>query len=111
MALYFGSRSRFAEYLYGEELEALAFGAEPLIDALRLAFSRDQREKIYIQTHLAKDGAMLAQRLLAEGGSFYLCGPTWPVPAVRAALVEAFGGSVAKLDALKKDERYVLEVY
>lgn len=46
IALYFGSRSRFAEYLYGEELEA--YNKEGLLTHLRLAFSRDQVDKICI---------------------------------------------------------------
>jgi sulfite reductase (NADPH) flavoprotein alpha-component len=47
MVLYFGSRHRSEEYLYGEELEA--YHADGLLTHLRLAFSRDQREKVYIQ--------------------------------------------------------------
>ncbi|CAG8591826.1 4235_t:CDS:2, partial [Dentiscutata heterogama] len=47
MILYFGSRNRSMEYLYGEELEA--YHAEGLLTHLRLAFSRDQPHKVYIQ--------------------------------------------------------------
>lgn len=47
MVLYFGSRHRSQEYLYGEELEA--YHADGLLTHLRLAFSRDTREKVYIQ--------------------------------------------------------------
>lgn len=64
---------------------------------------------------------MLAKVLNAQGpdaGYFYLCGPTWPVPDVYAALVSALHlsgktqeESEAYLDELKEDERYVLEVY
>ncbi|KAJ2818897.1 sulfite reductase [NADPH] flavoprotein component, partial [Coemansia furcata] len=43
MTLYFGSRHRAMEYLYGEELEA--YHADGLLTNLRLAFSRDQKEK------------------------------------------------------------------
>jgi len=58
---------------------------------------------------------------LREGGAFYLCGPTWPVPDVTNVLEEAIEVE-AKADGRKvdshrvieemKDElRYVLEVY
>lgn len=47
MILYFFLRHCIMEYLYGEELEA--YYQEGILTYLRLAFSRDQKEKIYIQ--------------------------------------------------------------
>merc|ERR1712146_540179 len=87
------ARARSAEYLYAEELEALSMGDDALLSALRLAFSRDQAQKIYVQHLLRDDGASLRSALLDQGGSFYLCGPTWPVADVRAALLVAFGAA------------------
>ncbi|BGP16294.1 sulfite reductase [NADPH] flavoprotein component [Rhodosporidiobolus nylandii] len=62
------------------------------------------------------DADLLAKML--ETGAFYLCGPTWPVPDVYAALVEGqtrAGKTVeqaqAYLETLKEEERYILEVY
>ncbi|KAJ3297270.1 hypothetical protein HDU79_004152 [Rhizoclosmatium sp. JEL0117] len=115
MVLYFGARHRSEEYLYGEELEA--YHADDLLTHLRLAFSRDQKEKVYIQHKIKADDAMLSEMILKQGGAFYLCGPTWPVPDIRDALVSAFSKymtveeAVEKLEALKEEERYVLEVY
>ena len=92
-------------------------GDDALLSALRLAFSRDQAQKIYVQHLLRDDGASLRSALLDQGGSFYLCGPTWPVADVRAALLDAFGAAEdadaakAHLENLKENERYVLEVY
>lgn len=51
-------------------------------------------------------------------GVFYLCGPTWPVPDVHEALVDAlvkYTGKTAEaasqyIESLKEEERYVLEV-
>ncbi|KAF9952841.1 hypothetical protein BGZ65_005031 [Modicella reniformis] len=119
MVLYFGSRNRSNEYLYGEELEA--YHADGLLTHLRLAFSRDQREKVYIQQKMAEDGTLLHKYLLDSklNGHFYLCGPTWPAGDVKDAIVQSFmdGESCAVVDAnrivnkLKEEERYVLEVY
>ncbi|KAJ3407237.1 hypothetical protein HDV05_005546 [Chytridiales sp. JEL 0842] len=117
MVLYFGARHRSEEYLYGEELEA--YHADGVLTYLRLAFSRDQKEKVYIQHKIAADSGMLGEMMLREGGAFYLCGPTWPVPDVKDALVTAFvnGGGMTveqaneRLEELKEEERYVLEVY
>ncbi|KNC98476.1 siroheme synthase domain-containing protein [Spizellomyces punctatus DAOM BR117] len=115
MVLYFGSRHRAMEYLYGEEMEA--YHADGLLTYLRLAFSRDQKQKVYIQHKITEDTELLGRLMLKEKGAFYLCGPTWPVPDVRDALVKAFESEMTKaeatelLEALKEEERYILEVY
>ncbi|CAG8464466.1 8760_t:CDS:1 [Paraglomus occultum] len=117
MILYFGSRHRSMEYLYGEELEA--YHREGLLTYLRLAFSRDQAHKIYIQHKMQEDAELLHDFLMKDEGWFYLCGPTWPVPDVRDAIVNSFVSSGGMTDSeaadwvnkLKDLERYILEVY
>ncbi|KAJ1790455.1 sulfite reductase [NADPH] flavoprotein component [Coemansia sp. RSA 2399] len=117
MTLYFGSRHRAMEYLYGEEFEA--YHADGLLTNLRLAFSRDQKEKVYIQHRMREDSEMLSSHILSQDGSFYLCGPTWPTGDVKDAMVAAFtefGGVKASeaskvIEELKEGERYILEVY
>ena len=114
MVLYFGARFRAQEVLYGEELLALERAG---VVTLRLAFSRDQDSKCYIQHLMAKDAAPLRAALRDGGGSFYLCGPTWPEGDVEDAMSAAFaegradaeGRAVVK--AMKAQRRYVLEVY
>ena len=114
---YFGSRHRSQEYLYGEEIEA--FMLDSTITKAGLAFSRDGRKKVYIQHKMKEDSTMLADTLYNKEGVFYLCGPTWPVPDVYEALVEALAeteglaaeAAGAYLEGLKEEERYVLEVY
>ncbi|EMD40608.1 hypothetical protein CERSUDRAFT_111192 [Gelatoporia subvermispora B] len=114
---YFGSRHQSKEYLYGEEIEA--FMQDGTITKAGLAFSRDGPKKVYIQHKMRDDAAELAKMLWDDKGAFYLCGPTWPVPDVYEALVEAlckYTGQTpeqagAFLEGLKEEERYVLEVY
>ncbi|KAI0650182.1 assimilatory sulfite reductase [Trametes meyenii] len=114
---YFGSRHQSQEYLYGEEIEA--FVLDRTITRAGLAFSRDGPRKVYIQHRMREHGADLARMLWDERGVFYLCGPTWPVPDVYEALVDALVGHArvsreeagAFLEGLKEEERYVLEVY
>jgi sulfite reductase (NADPH) flavoprotein alpha-component len=63
----------------------------------------------------------IVQAYIREEGSFYLCGPTWPVPDVTAVLEEAIsieakntGKKIEprkEIEKLKDEERYVLEVY
>lgn len=76
VVLYFGSRNRGNEYLYGEELEA--YHQDGVLSRMGLAFSRDQKEKIYIQHKMKEDAEMLHDYLINKNGHFYLCGPTWP---------------------------------
>lgn len=114
---YFGSRHQASEYLYGEEIEA--FILDGIITRAGLAFSRDGAKKVYIQHKMLEDSEALAQMLHDDEGVFYLCGPTWPVPDVYEALVNAlvkYKGAdpvVAGeyLEGLKEEERYVLEVF
>lgn len=117
--LYLGSRHQREEYLYGEEWEAYLDAG--VITLLGAAFSRDQPEKIYIQDRMRQTVDQIVKAYIEEEGSFYLCGPTWPVPDVTAVLEEAIalegkkGGrkvdSRKEIERLKEDGRYVLEVY
>ncbi|KAL1306262.1 hypothetical protein AAFC00_004351 [Neodothiora populina] len=119
--LYMGSRTQREEYLYGEEWEA--YQSAGIITLMGCAFSRDQPQKIYIQDRMRESLTEIRKAYLKEEGSFYLCGPTWPVPDVTNVLEEAIeaegaaaeGGKKVdakkEIDRLKEEERYVLEVY
>ncbi|KAF8665652.1 hypothetical protein AX16_000106 [Volvariella volvacea WC 439] len=114
---YFGSRHQSQEYLYGEEIES--FIQDGTITRAGLAFSRDGPKKVYIQHKMLEDSEALADMLKNRKGVFYLCGPTWPVPDVFEALVNALvkyqgeseESAAEYLESLKEEERYVLEVY
>lgn len=122
MIYYFGSRHRSQEYLYGEEIEA--YIKDGVITHAGLAFSRDTGSKVYIQHKMRHDAQYLAGLIAGDDGKpentgvFYLCGPTWPVPDVHEALVNALAKYAGKsivaasdfIEQLKEDERYVLEV-
>lgn len=117
--LYLGSRHQREEYLYGEEWEAYLDAG--VITLLGAAFSRDQPQKIYIQDRMRQTMSSIVKAYISQEGSFYLCGPTWPVPDVTEVLQEAIDtearmsgrkvDSKKEIDRLKEDGRYVLEVY
>ncbi|KAI1652475.1 hypothetical protein F4813DRAFT_377827 [Daldinia decipiens] len=117
--LYLGSRHQREEYLYGEEWEAYLDAG--VITLLGAAFSRDQPQKIYIQDRMRQTISDIIKAYIEQEGSFYLCGPTWPVPDVTDVLKEAIAAeakmsgkkvdSTKEIDRLKEDGRYVLEVY
>ena len=118
--LYMGSRHQREEYCYGEEWEA--YRDAGVISLLSCAFSRDQPQKIYIQDRMRQTGPELEEAYLRKAGAFYLCGPTWPVPDVTNVLEEVIRkkgeregakkvNSRRKIEELKDEGRYVLEVY
>ncbi|KAH7367368.1 sulfite reductase flavoprotein component [Plectosphaerella cucumerina] len=117
--LYLGSRHQREEYLYGEEWEA--YVAAGVITHIGAAFSRDQPEKIYIQDRMRESQKAIAKAYVEEEGSFYLCGPTWPVPdvtdAIKGAIEYEAKRTGKKVNAKRQIEenkeagRFVLEVY
>ena len=89
MAVYFGCRKKAQDYLYGDEFDK--YHEEGVLTALRPAFSRDQKKKVYVQNKILEDGQRISDWLLKQKGSFYLCGPSGKVPDdVRKAVKESF---------------------
>ncbi|KAI5968158.1 MET10 [Candida theae] len=118
--LYMGSRHKKEEYLYGELWEA--YRDAGLLTHIGAAFSRDQPQKIYIQDKIRESINDLTDAIVNKNGSFYLCGPTWPVPDITACLEDIVSNGaklkgedlkdVAKVvEDMKEDGRYILEVY
>ena len=117
--LYLGSRHRKEEYLYGELWEACLDAG--IVTHVGAAFSRDQPQKIYIQDRIRESLSELVEAFVDKNGSFYLCGPTWPVPDITACLEDIITtdatrrgvkiDSPREIEDLKESGRYVLEVY
>ncbi|KAL6929370.1 hypothetical protein ACO0SA_000770 [Hanseniaspora valbyensis] len=117
--LFLGSRHKVEEYLYGELWEAWRDAG--VITHIGAAFSRDQPEKIYIQDRIQEVLPELKVAMCDEEGSFYLCGPTWPVPNITAALQSILKKDATErgvkidldqaIEELKDTARYILEVY
>jgi sulfite reductase (NADPH) flavoprotein alpha-component len=115
--LFFGEQCQAHDFLYREELEAmLADGALARLDT---AFSRDQREKIYVQ-HRMRERAREFWAWLEEGAHVYVCGDARRMAKdVDAALHEiiqrAGGKDVARaaeyVRELKTERRYQRDVY
>ena len=84
------------------------------------AFSRDQREKRYVQDTIKEQCKLVHQSLLEENGIVYICGSSGKMPlAVREALVEAFQqagsmdreGAESYLTQMEKEGRYKQETW
>ena len=115
--LYFGCRKRSQDYIYREELQA--FQKEGILDHLRVAFSREQSEKVYVQ-HLLQQNAQETWKFISEEGAhIYVCGAVLMGHDVSEALKEIIasqGGmsmEAAKeyLAKLSHEGRFVQELW
>jgi NADPH-ferrihemoprotein reductase len=107
--LFFGCRSRKADYIYEEELAAyLEAGA---LTALHVAFSREGPKKVYVQHHLEREGPAVAAALAHPRACVYVCGDAKAMAKdVHAALAAALGGEAA-LKTLADEGRYQKDVW
>ncbi|MDQ0937677.1 bifunctional nitrate reductase/sulfite reductase flavoprotein subunit alpha [Streptomyces turgidiscabies] len=69
--LFFGEQHRATDFYYEDELAALV--TEGTLTRLDTAFSRDQRNKVYVQDRMREHGPEL-WHWLQEGAHFYVCG-------------------------------------
>lgn len=115
--LFFGDQHFSYDFLY--QLEWLDYLEDGTLTELTTAFSRDQKEKIYVQHRLLERGAEI-WKWLEEGACFYVCGDASQMAKdVHAALLtiaSEHGGkspeeAKAYVDALRKEKRYQRDVY
>ncbi|MDT5146235.1 MAG: sulfite reductase flavoprotein alpha-component [Mycobacterium sp.] len=74
--LFFGEQHAATDYYYRDEIEQMR--ADGLLTELDLAFSRDQRDKVYVQHLMRNRGAQLWQ-WLQDGAQLYVCGTADPM--------------------------------
>jgi sulfite reductase (NADPH) flavoprotein alpha-component len=115
--LFFGNPHSATDYLYQRELDD--FLADGTLTKLDLAWSRDQKEKIYVQQLMVQNGAELWSWLNA-GAAFYVCGDASrmakDVDLALHKVAEEHGKlsteeAAAFISQLKKEKRYQRDVY
>ncbi|WP_225804965.1 bifunctional nitrate reductase/sulfite reductase flavoprotein subunit alpha [Streptomyces sp. NK15101] len=115
--LFFGEQREATDFYHRRELEAYLDSGH--LDRLDLAFSRDQRNKVYVQDRMRENGARLWQ-WLRDGAHFYVCGDAErmakDVDRALRDVVAAHGGmdadeAAAYVRRLAADKRYVRDVY
>ena len=115
--LFFGDQTRASDFLYEEQL--IAWHKHGLLTRLDLAFSRDQKEKIYVQDRMLENAPELWSWLEA-GAHFYVCGDASrmakDVDAALHHIIETVGGksgddAKAYVAKLKTEKRYQRDVY
>merc|ERR1719217_293826 len=118
MWLFYGCRYRAKDYCYGDELED--YVKEGVLTELRVAFSRDTKQKVYVQHKMQEAAADLSSEFEEKNGYFYLCGQAGAVEtdienAIKQSLV--LGGNLNEeqaaeyVEKMHEDGRYNLELY
>ncbi|KAI9872526.1 MAG: NAPDH-dependent diflavin reductase [Pleopsidium flavum] len=115
--LFFGCRNREADCFYQAEWEELG---EKMGLRVFTAFSRDQKQKVYVQDLLREQAEVVYRLLHNQSGLFYICGSSGRMPqAVRESLIGVFqrGGRMereaaeAYLLTMEKEGRYKQETW
>jgi sulfite reductase (NADPH) flavoprotein alpha-component len=115
--LFFGDQHFVTDFLYQTEFQNwLETG---VLNRFNVAFSRDQKEKIYVQHKMLKHGKELYDWLV-NGASLYICGAKEPmsvdVEDTLMQIVQKHGDktieqAVQFVEQLKDESRYLKDVY
>ena len=97
--LFFGCRNESADYFYKDEWEILR--RKGLLQICP-AFSRDQKQKYYVQDAIREHSSIVYQMLHFQGAIVYVCGSSGKMPtAVRAALTDV----IREYSSVDKDDQ------
>ena len=115
--LFFGDQREACDFLYREELSVMR--TDGTLTRLDLAWSRDQADKIYVQTRMIEHAREL-YAWLEEGACFYVCGDASrmakDVDAALHRVVQMVGGKTTEgaidyVNTLRVSKRYARDVY
>ncbi|HMG83639.1 MAG TPA: flavodoxin domain-containing protein [Ferruginibacter sp.] len=115
--LFFGEQHFASDFLYQTEIQN--WFETGVLNKINLAFSRDQKEKVYVQDKMQQNAAELYE-WLSSGASFYICGKKDPmstdVENTLLKIIEQYGnqspeGAKEYLEQLKEEGRYEKDVY
>ncbi|MFD6057709.1 molybdopterin-dependent oxidoreductase [Rhodococcus wratislaviensis] len=115
--MFFGEQHEATDFYYREEMEAMH--RDGFLTHLDAAFSRDQRQKIYVQDRIREHGAKL-WGWMQEGASLYVCGDASRMAKDVDETVREVVRTHGRLDEedtelymkqLATDKRYVRDVY
>ena len=115
--LFFGDRTFTDDFLY--QVEWQKYLQNGVLGKIDLAFSRDQKDKIYVQNKLQESAAEI-YRWLEQGAHLYICGDRKKmfndVQNTLIQIIQTQGGiteenATAYLKKLQKEKRYQTDVY
>lgn len=105
--LYWGGRDATSDFLYRDDL--LAWRADGRLTGAKLAFSRTSRRE-YVQDKLREDTDFIRE-MLADKAQFMVCGGTAMAEGVRDVIDEILAPLHVTAHDLKRDGRYLEDVY
>jgi sulfite reductase alpha subunit-like flavoprotein len=121
--LFFGARSEKADFFFKDEWAKLTAVGEADFKLIT-AFSRDQKQKLYVQDRIRESGKTIADLLCNLDAHVFVCGSSGAMPkAVREALIDVMAeyasidepwtrdDAKSFLDALEKQGRYIQETW
>ena len=114
--LFFGHQSHDYDFFYEDELNGMK--AAGVLTRLSLAWSRDDKDKFYVQDRMRQVGQDI-WAWLSDGAHFYVCGAVRMGQDVERALVDIIveygkrtsDQAIAYVADLKKRGRYQTDVY
>ncbi len=115
--LFFGDQHFQSDFLYQTEWQNWKHSG--VLTRISLAFSRDRKQKVYVQHKMQQEGDAIFE-WLESGASFYVCGAREPMSTdVDNCLLQIIGKSgnrtpeesVQYLEMLKEQGRYLRDVY
>lgn len=115
--LFFGEQHEATDFYYRDELQSMR--DDGFLTRLDLAFSRDQRQKVYVQDRMIEHGVEL-WRWLQDGAHLYVCGDASrmakDVDDTLTTIAQRHGGLSPEAAAdykktLVSQKRYVRDVY
>lgn len=115
--LFFGEQRQATDFTYADELAALRENG--VLTRLDLAFSRDQRTKVYVQDRIREHGAQL-WKWLQDGAHLYVCGDASRMAHDVDTALRDVAGTHGRLDPdaahaylkqLATEKRYLRDVY
>ena len=115
--LFFGEQQFATDFLYQTEIQN--WYETGVLTKVNLAFSRDQKEKLYVQHRMLKHAAELYQ-WLDNGAYFFVCGKKDPMSAdvekTLLRIIEQQGNKTSEeaikyLEHLEEEGRYEKDVY
>ncbi len=114
--LFFGEQRSASDFYYRDELEAMV---KDDFLTLHTAFSRDQKEKIYVQQRMLENSVQIFE-LLEQGAYFYVCGDASRMAkdvdlALHKIIERSSGRTIDEaqeyMQKLRSAKRYLRDVY
>ncbi len=115
--LFFGDQTRENDFIYEDELKDML--NKSILTKLDLAFSRDQKEKLYVQ-HKIYENKKEFFSWIENGSIIYICGDATKMAKdvediILKIITEekncSINDSIEYLNKLKKEKRYLRDVY